>query len=56
MVQKSTKYSPKASEQISKLCTNIWSMTTENPDFIMLTESWINTQDKYQILEVSQDV
>ncbi len=26
---------------------------TENPDFILLSESWINLRDKHQIAEVS---
>ena len=49
-----TKYNPKASGQIKILYAKlIIHVNAENPDFIVLTESWINARDKPQVVEVS---
>ena len=53
-----TNYSPRASEQISIFYANVRNIipklnnliihaNAENPDFIVLTELWINTHDKH---------
>ncbi len=57
-------HSPNPTEHISILYANARSViskrnhlmiyvNSENPDFILLSESWINLRDKHQVAEVS---
>ncbi len=64
--QESERHRPNTAKRITILYANARSIiqkhnhlvlhaVTENPDVIMITESWPNTRDKHQLAEISID-